>query len=262
MAAQSGTTTRWPADVQTLAIDIGGTGLKASVLDAKGVMVTDRVRVDTPYPCPPRTLVTSLQKLTADLPEFQRVSVGFPGLVRHGRVIQVPSLSRATYGGPADPDLTRQWHNYDLAGALARSFKIPVKVANDADVQGCAVAKGKGFEFVMTLGTGCGTAVFSEGKLLPHMELSHAPFQDGESFDIQLGNAARKEIGNKKWRKRVVKAIQAFDDFLYFDAIFIGGGNAKQLADMDLGPKATIVPNTSGILGGIRIWELEETAPE
>lgn len=259
--AESGTALRWPTNVTTLAIDIGGTGLKASVLDSKGTMVTDRVRIDTPYPCPPRTLVTSLQKLTADLPEFNRVSVGFPGLVRHGKVIQVPALSRSTYGGDTDPNLVRLWSNYDLAGALARSFKLPTKVANDADVQGCAVVQGKGFEFVMTLGTGCGTAVFSDGKLLPHMELSHAPFRKGESFDIQLGNEARKTIGNKKWKNRVIKAVQAFDDFLYFDALYIGGGNSKHVADVDFGPKTTIVPNTAGILGGIRIWDLEDSTP-
>lgn len=254
----SGTHTRWPADVTTLAIDVGGTGLKASVLDPQGVMMTDRVRIETPYPCPPQVLVASLQKLVEPLPEFHRVSVGFPGLVRHGKVTEVPAFSRSEWGGPTDPALVQQWHNYDLAGALARAFQVPVKVANDADVQGCAVVKGTGFEFVMTLGTGCGTAVFSDGVLLPHMELSHAPFRKGETFDIQLGDAARKQIGNKKWAERVVKAVKAFDDFLFFDAIYIGGGNAKKVAHVDFGPKASIVPNTAGILGGIRIWDLDE----
>lgn len=262
MAESSGTTLRWPADVKTLAIDVGGTGLKGSVLDSHGVMVVDRVRTETPYPCPPRLLVDSLKELTAGLPEFHRVSVGFPGLVRHGRVIEVPALSRSTYGGETDPELVKAWNNYDLAGALARAFKVPTRVANDADVQGCAVVEGKGFEFVMTLGTGCGTALFSDGVLLPHMDLSHAPFRKGETFDIQLGNAARKEVGKKEWIKRVLKGIEKFDDFIQFDHIYIGGGNAKILADTDLGPKATIVPNSAGILGGIRIWELEGRTAE
>jgi len=225
-------------------------------------MVTDRIKIATPYPCPPARLVEELIGLGKQAGEFNRVSVGFPGLVRHGRVIQVPAFSRGVYGGPPEPALVQQWNGYDLAGSLARAFKVPVKVANDADVQGCAVVEGKGFEFVMTLGTGCGTAVFSDGVLLPHMELSHAPFQDGDSFDIQLGNAARKEVGKKEWKKRVIKAVQTFDDFLYFDKIYIGGGNAKFVADVDLGPKATIVPNTAGILGGIRIWDLEAEEPE
>jgi polyphosphate glucokinase len=132
-----------------------------------------------------------------------------------------------------------------------------VKVANDADVQGCAVVDGDGFEFVMTLGTGVGTALFLDGKLLPHLELSHAPFRHGETFDIQLGNAARKEVGNKRWEKRVTQAIAEFDEVLFFDKIYIGGGNAKHLDTSVLDPRATIVPNTAGILGGIRIWDLD-----
>ena len=257
MTSTPDTHTVWPADVKTLAIDIGGSGLKASVLDVNGNMTTDRVRIETPYPCPPEKLVASLQELVEPLGEFNRVSVGFPGLVRHGKVWHIPSLSRSSYGGETDPALVEAWHGFNLAHALAQAFDVPVKVANDADVQGCAVIKGEGFEFVMTLGTGCGTSVFSNGKLLPHMELSHAPFRKGETFDTQLGNAARKEIGNKRWRKRVTKAIAAYDKFLFFDHIYVGGGNAKKCKIEDLGPKATVVPNTAGILGGIRIWDMD-----
>lgn len=254
---KSDTSTTWPADVKTLSIDVGGSGLKGSVLDVNGIMTTDRVRIPTPYPCPPELLVDKLLELVKDLPEYHRVTVGFPGLVRNGRVWHVPAFSREVYGGPEVPAMVDKWHGFDLATALAEAFKVPVKVANDADVQGCAVAQGNGFEFVMTLGTGCGTAVFSNGRLLPHMELSHAPFRQGETFDIQLGNEARKLIGNKRWRKRVTKAIKAFDDFLFFDHIYIGGGNAKHYPTTQLGPKATIVPNTSGILGGIKIWDMD-----
>ncbi|MCX6460572.1 MAG: ROK family protein [Actinobacteria bacterium] len=254
----SNTTTVWPPEVLTLAIDVGGTGLKAAILDAQGQMQTERTKIATPYPCPPPLLVESLVGLTAPLGEFHRVSVGFPGLVREGRVIEVPSLSRSVYGGATDPQLRGMWHGFDLATALADAYKVPVKVANDADVQGCAVAQGTGFEFVMTLGTGVGTALFNEGRLLPHMELSHAPFLKGLTFDLALGNAARKEIGTKKWVKRVHKAISAFDDFLFFDHLYIGGGNAKFLITEPLGPKAEIVSNTAGILGGIRIWDLEK----
>ncbi|MCU0296678.1 MAG: ROK family protein, partial [Candidatus Nanopelagicales bacterium] len=168
-------TTIWPPDVLTLAVDVGGSGLKASVLDTNGQMIADRVRIETPYPCPPPLLVQKLTELKEQLPNAARASVGFPGLVRSGKVLNIPSLSRLEYGGPRDERMAAMWHGYDLATALADEFNIPVKVANDADVQGCAVVEGTGFEFVMTLGTGCGTAVFHEGRLLPHMELSHAP---------------------------------------------------------------------------------------
>ncbi len=251
------TETVWPPDVLTLSIDIGGSGLKASIVNAQGVMTTERVRVDTPYPCPPDRLVETVVALVQPLLTVHRVSVGFPGLVRHGHVIEVPSLSRAEYGGDRDRDLADAWHGFDLAHALAQSFQLPTKVVNDADMQGCAVARGEGLEFVMTLGTGVGTALFNDGALLPHLELSHGPFREGLTFDIALGNAQRKEIGNERWTKRVRKAIAAFDDMLFFDRLYVGGGNAKQLSAADVGSKGEIVPNTSGILGGVRVWDLD-----
>jgi polyphosphate glucokinase len=251
------TETVWPPDVLTLSIDIGGSGFKASIVNAQGVMTTERVRVDTPYPCPPDRLVETVVALVEQLLAVHRVSVGFPGLVRHGHVIEVPSLSRAEYGGERDRDLADAWHGFDLAHALAQSFQLPTKVVNDADMQGCAVARGDGLEFVMTLGTGVGTALFNDGALLPHLELSHGPFREGMSFDIALGNAQRKEIGNERWIKRVRKAIAAFDDMLFFDRLYVGGGNAKHLSAADIGSKGEIVPNTSGILGGVRVWDLD-----
>ena len=246
----------WP-EVRTLAIDVGGSGLKGAILDSKGEMLTERVRIETPYPCPPDRLVSSLTELTADLGERHRVSVGFPGLVRNGRVRNIPSLSRTTYDGDADPELEAAWRGFDLAGALSTAFGVPTKVANDADVQGCAVVTGEGFEFVMTLGTGVGTALFLDGRLLPHLEAGHAPFRKGDTFEEQLGNVARKDIGNDRWRTRVLEAILAYDRFLFFDTIHIGGGNAKHLDPLDLPHHARIVDNTAGITGGVRLWDLD-----
>jgi polyphosphate glucokinase len=241
--------------MKTLAIDIGGTGLKAAVLDEDGTMISSRVRVDTPYPCPPPVLLSALGTLAGQLPAFDRVSAGFPGMIRAGAVLEVPALSRAHLGGPPDPDLTRAWSGFGLAGALAAALGRPTRVANDADVQGCAVVRGRGLEFVMTLGTGCGTAVFWQGTLLPHMELSHGPFRDGETFDRQLGDVTRQRVGNHRWRGRVHKAIAAFDAMLLFDHLYIGGGNATRLHEADLGHKATVVANVAGILGGIKLWD-------
>lgn len=247
----------WPADVRTLAIDVGGTGLKAAVLDAKGEMITERAKVDTPYPCPPTVLIPELTSLAKSLDStYDRVSVGFPGLVRGGLVYNIPALSRLVYGGEPDPALVEDWHGYDLATALADAFAVPTKVANDADVQGCAVVSGKGFEFVMTLGTGVGTSLFSNGILLPHLELGHAPFRKGETIEDQLGNAARKLVGNERWEARVLKAIEAYDQFLFFDHVYLGGGNSAKLVG-PLPPKASVVSNTAGITGGLRIWTMD-----
>lgn len=250
--------TRWPRNVTTLGIDVGGSGIKASVLNTNGEMITERVRVETPYPCNPQTLIRTIHDLIEPLPKTQRISVGFPGLVRDGVVIQVPSLSRLEYGGPRDPTMAARWHGFDLGDALAQDSDVPVKVVNDADMQGCAVASGNGFEFVMTLGTGVGCALFNQGKLLPHLELSHGPFKKGMTTDYALGNVSRKSIGKKKWRRWVNEAIQNFDEMLFFDSILIGGGNAKKLVLADLPPNATVVPNTAGITGGVRVWDLAD----
>lgn len=243
-------------DITTLAIDIGGSGLKASVLDGKGGLLVDRVRIDTPYPCPPERLVSTIAELIAELPRANRASVGFPGLVRDGRVLTVPSLSRATYDGDTDPDLAEQWYRFDLGQALAGVLDMPTLVVNDADMQGCAVIEGTGMEFVLTLGTGVGTALFHEGRLLPHLELSHGPFRDGQSFDIALGNVERKRVGKKIWITRVREAIVEFDEMIIFDRIYVGGGNAKHLEPADVGPKGTIVSNKAGVVGGVRLWDI------
>ena len=249
-------TPSWPVDVLTLCIDVGGTGLKAALVDASGAMVSDKVKMATPYPCPPERLLESLTGLTRDLDEYHRVSVGFPGLVRRGVVLEVPAFSRQEYGGPPDPALVALWSGYRLADGLAHSFDLPVLVVNDADMQGAAVIQGVGVEFVMTLGTGVGTALFSDGMLLPHFDLSHGPFGDGMTTDIALGEAQRKKLGTKKWLPKVREAIANFHDMLWFDRIYIGGGNAKRLEPGDVGSKGVIVPNTAGILGGVRIWQM------
>jgi len=239
----------------TLAIDIGGTGLKASVLDATGAMVADRVVVKTTYPCPPSKMIDDLAALVAPLPPADRVSAGFPGMVRNGLVLSAPHF--VTLHGPGttiDPGLVKQWAAFDLAGALAARLGKPTRVANDADIQGAAVVKGKGLELVITLGTGVGTAFFYDGRLLPHLEFAHHPFLKGDTYNEQIGDAARKEIGNQRWNKRVRKAVATFRALSFFDHCYIGGGNAKKIHGT-LGSDVSMVDNAAGILGGIRLWD-------
>ncbi|MBM3670029.1 MAG: ROK family protein [Actinobacteria bacterium] len=240
----------------TLCVDIGGSGLKAARVDLRGDLITERLRVDTPYPCPPERLVTTLTDLVAPLGRADRATVGFPGLVRDGLVLHVPSLTRATYDGGTDVDLQRLWDRFPLESALQGAFGIPTKLLNDADVQGCAVIAGRGLEFVITLGTGVGTALFLNGHLLPHLELSHGPFKKDVSIDTALGNVERKRLQRDHWRARVRAAIDIFDAMLFFDHAYVGGGNAKHLDPSNVGPKGTIVSNAAGIIGGVRAWDL------
>lgn len=238
----------------TLAIDVGGTGLKATVLDATGTPEHERVRTPTTYPCPPTRLVDQLAELVAPLPPFDRVSVGFPGVVRGGIVRTAPTFETiGGLGSDSDPELVAAWHGFDLA-ALAQRLGAPCRAANDADVQGAGAASGTGLELIVTLGTGLGSAVFRDGKLALHLELAHHPIKGDDTYNTYLGESARKKVGNAKWNRRVARAVGILDVLIVPDSILIGGGNAR-LVDVDLGPKVRLVDNAEGLLGGIRLWD-------
>ncbi len=244
-------------DPRTLTVDCGGTGIKATVLDVTGVPLQPRAKVHTPYPCPPSVLVDTVASLATSIDEdFERASIGFPGLVRHGVVHATPHF--VTESGPftpARPDLVEAWAGFDVRAALEAALGCPTRVLNDAEVAGLAVISGQGFEVMFTLGTGLGCALFEDGRVLPKIEMSLAPFQDGETYDQQLGHHARDRIGVDAWNERVVAAMRALQPVLWWDRVYIGGGAAKYIT-ADLGPDVTIVTNQSGLLGGVRLWDL------
>jgi polyphosphate glucokinase len=228
--------------LKTLAFDIGGSGLKASLLNERGEMITERARVDTPKPCPPAMLLEKLKELTAQLPPFDRVSVGFPGPVRKGR-----TLSSANLGSD-------EWTGFDLQRAISKQTGKPTIVINDADMQGLGAINGKGVEMVITLGTGLGSALFEDGRLAPHIELAHIPFRKGQTYEEQLGNRALKKAGRDEWNKRLARAVEVFRSLTNFDKLYIGGGNAANVI-IDLGPDVEVVSNTLGLRGGIWLWK-------
>jgi len=131
---------------------------------------------------------------------------------------------------------------------------VPVRVLNDSEVQGFAVIEGKGIELVITLGTGIGSALFRDGELMPHLELSQHPIHKGKTYDEYLGDKARKHVGNRKWNRRVRRALAVLDVVVNYDRLHIGGGNAKRI-DFKLGPRARTVSNSAGVRGGIALWE-------
>lgn len=229
------------AGPRTLAIDVGGTGLKAAVLDARGKMVTERVRVPTPYPAPPQVLVDALAALAAPLPPYDRVSAGFPGVVRAGKILTAPHFGN---------DL---WRGFPLAAVLERRLRKPARVLNDADVQGYGAVRGRGLELVLTFGTGMGSALFQDGTLLPHMEFAQFPFRKRKTFNQYVGNAALKAVGRKRWNRRVQRVIEAFQVLLNYDALYLGGGNARRI-DFRLPRGARVVSNADGLTGGVRLW--------
>src|SRR5450631_1337925 len=177
--------------LRVLGIDIGGSFLKAAVLDAHGRMLTDKLKLETPDPCPPQVMVRTLLKLVRPLPSYNHIAIGFPGVVRAGRVITAPHWG------------TKVWANFQLANTLARRLGgAPTRLINDAEMQGLAVIRGTGLELVLTLGTGAGTALFRDGAIMPHLELAHHPLHKSASYNEYIGDAALKKIGSKQWNKR------------------------------------------------------------
>jgi polyphosphate glucokinase len=229
------------SDVVTLSIDIGGTGLKASVLDCAGKMMVDRVRVPTPYPCTPKKMLNTLEDLVTPLPPFDRVSVGFPGVIRDGRTVTAPHFGK------------RLWRNYPLAAALSKRFGKPVRMLNDAEVQGFGIVEGRGLELVLTLGTGAGTALFRNGMLMPHLELAQHPIHKGKTYNDYIGKEALHQKGVKKWSHHVRKTVEILYSLLHYDVLYLGGGNARDVISPPRGAK--VGSNDGGITGGIRLWD-------
>lgn len=228
-------------DARVLAIDIGGTGLKAAILNLEGEMLTERLRIETPHPCTPDDLVNALVKLVEPLAGFDYVSVGFPGVVRTGKIITAPNLGTEELGG------------FDLATTLQERLGKPVRVINDADMQGFGAIEGKGLEMVITLGTGFGSALFMDGVLAPHLEIAHLPFRKNKDYDQQVGDKARKKVGKKAWNRRVRRAIETLRALTHFDKLYIGGGNADRI-NFELDPDVKIISNECGVRGGAWLW--------
>jgi polyphosphate glucokinase len=226
--------------MRTLSIDIGGTGIKAITLDLAGSALTERTRIETPSPATPEAVLAVIDELVKAQNEFDRVSVGFPGVVKDGVIRTAPNL---------DPS----WEGFALALDLERRLGKPARVLNDAAVQGLGVVEGIGFEVVITLGTGMGCAVYIDGKAAG-LELAHHPFHKGETYEERLGNAARKAAGNKRWNKQVRRAIAQLDALFNYRKLYIGGGNTKHLEATELPVNVAIVDNLAGLLGGIRLW--------
>ena len=226
----------------TLAIDIGGTHLKASVLTAAGRMIEQPNRVETPKPARPDAVVAALQEVVKPLGAFDRISIGFPGVVHRGRVMTAPNLG------------TEDWHGYALPDVLQQLLGKPARMLNDATVQGLGVISGHGLECVITLGTGMGFALFDRGYPAPHLELSQHPVHKGKTYDEWIGNAALQKAGPKTWNRRVRKAIGFIATLTNYDTLAIGGGNAKRL-DFTLPQNVRTVSNEAGITGGVRLWD-------
>jgi polyphosphate glucokinase len=225
---------------RTLAIDIGGSGIKAEVLDANGKSLSERARLRTPRRATPRALVAAIETMARSQGAYDRVSVGFPGVVKDGVVETAPNL------GP-------RWQGCNLAKLLHQRLHRPVRVANDAAVQGLGAVRGRGVEMVLTLGTGVGSALFVDGRLVPNLEFGHHPFRKRNTYEDELSHAALLKVGKKRWNKRLLKAIETLAPVFNYRMLYLGGGNSKFIKAA-LPRNVKVISNLEGILGGVALW--------
>ena len=224
-----------------LSIDIGGSHIKATILDDNGSLQMDYDKVPTPLPANPENVINAIKKLVKAFPAYDNISVGFPGYIKHGVVKTAPNLG------------TNFWKDFDLSKNLEKALGKPTRVVNDADMQGLGIVSGKGLEMVVTLGTGFGTALLVDGQLMPHLELAHHPFAKGKTYDQYIGEKALEKEGVEKWNRRMKKVLKVLKTVFNYDTLYIGGGNSDKLK-FKLDKNIKLVTNQDGIKGGSRLW--------
>jgi polyphosphate glucokinase len=229
-------------DQKILAIDIGGSNIKATILNMQGTFLNEYERLPTPSPATPGKVLDVIQLLAKKFPAYDKIAAGFPGFIKDGVVKTAPNLG------------TEQWANFDLNKKLEEILGKPAISINDADLQGLSVVNGKGVELMITLGTGFGSAFLKDGILLPHLEIAHHPITKNKDYDAYVGEAEFKRIGKKKWNKRMQRVIKILKVVFNYDRLYISGGSAREI-NFKLDDNIIIAGNRDGIKGGARLWE-------
>jgi polyphosphate glucokinase len=227
--------------LQVLVIDIGGSHIKATVLDRDENFLQDYEREKTPNPPSPKNVMDLIKEIAGRFTNYDYITAGFPGFVKDGIGHTSPKLGN---------DL---WKGFNLQKELENVLGKPALVLNDADLQGLSLSNGQGVEMVITLGTGFGSAVLKDGILMPHLEMSQHPVTKKKNYNDYVGEAALLKVGRKKWNRRMEKVISILKVVFNYDHLFISGGNAG-LLDFELDKNVTIEDNKEGIKGGVVAW--------
>jgi len=233
-----------------LGIDIGGSGVKGAIVDTKkGELISDRFRVPTPQPSTPGAVADVIKEITEHFKWEGPVGIGYPGVIQHG-------IARTAH------NVDDSWIDQDLNRLFSETTGCKVHVVNDADAAGMAEMKfgeGKGFKGVVilvTVGTGLGTVMFTDGKLVPNLELGHIILK-GDDAELYASDAARKEqeLEWTEWAGRFNEYLKRLEALVWPDKIIIGGGISKKEDKFlpYLTTKAPVVPakllNEAGIIG-------------
>ncbi|MEP6952327.1 MAG: ROK family protein [Ginsengibacter sp.] len=228
-------------DQKILTIDIGGSNIKATILNMQGTFLTEYEKLPTPSPATPGRVLDAIQLLAKKFPSYDKIAAGFPGFIKDGIVKTAPNLG------------TEQWANFNLNKKLEEILGKPAIAVNDADLQGLSIVSGIGVELMITLGTGFGSALLKDGVLLPHLEIAHHPITKNKDYDQYVGEFEFKRIGKKKWNKRMIRIIKILKVVFNYDRLYISGGSAREI-NFKLDDNIIISGNRDGIKGGARLW--------
>jgi polyphosphate glucokinase len=233
-----------------MGVDIGGTGIKGAPVDiVKGVLVGERFRILTPQPATPKAVAEVVGEVVEHFGWKGPVGATFPAVVKDGFTLSAANVDQEWIGANVDELFTQR-------------LDMPVTVLNDADAAGLAemafgAGKGRnGIVIMVTLGTGIGSGMFLDGKLVPNSELGHIEI-NGKDAEKRAADSVRvrKELSWKDFAKRVEEYIRALDALLWPDLVIVGGGASKKgdkfLPLIDVRPEvvAATLQNEAGIVG-------------
>ena len=214
-----------------LVIDVGGTNLKIRVTGLNAP-----VKVPSGPQMAAAQMAAAVRKVSAGW-QFDAVSIGFPGPVKHNRPMREPH------------NLGGGWVKFDFK----KFFGRPVKIVNDAAMQALGSHKGIGTTLFLGLGTGLGSALVVDQVVLP-LELAHLPYKKGKTYEQYLGEAALEKNGKKWWRKQVAEVVELLRDALLADTVVLGGGNVRHIKNFPEG--VTAGKNANAFIGGERLWKI------
>lgn len=235
-----------------LGIDVGGSGIKAALVSLEsGRLATDRIRMKTPQPAAPKAVIASIKKLVRSFDYSGPLGVGFPAVVQDGVVYSAANVDD-------------KWIGFAGQKEIAKATSCPVKLLNDADAAGLAEMrfgagrKRNGLVMILTLGTGIGSALFVNGRLVPNTELGHL-YLPGHTVDAEDYASDRTrsadDLNWRKWARRLDEYLHHLEKLFSPNIFILGGGVSKKHEKFipHLSVRAKVVPaqlrNEAGIVG-------------
>jgi hypothetical protein len=217
---------------KVLVVDIGGTHVKLMT------SARDKLKFDSGLDMTPRDFVKKFHEIVAGL-KFAGVSIGFPSVVRDGKIVKEPK------------HLSKGWIGFNFGHALKR----PAQVINDAAMQALG-SHVRGRTLFLGLGTGLGAALVWNNNLMP-LELGDLPYREHRKIEDWLGKDGLEQLGEKAWRKEVIYCVKQLKLSFVADTVVLGGGNVKKMARLPRGVKRG--DNRNAFLGGCRLWEIDRS---